>query len=62
MDDDLVFARNLELQGLALPADRRTSVATALARQIAAERTATATIPFEAEPAGFTRALEDGAR
>ena len=58
MNDEAVFTRNLELQGVPAAGGRTAAVAAVLARQIAAERAATDQLAFEDEPAGFTRELE----
>lgn len=62
MDDATHFADALVLQGLNVPAARHAGVAEQLARQITAERAATAQLEFEVEPATFFQILEASAK
>ena len=57
-----LFSSLIDAQGLLVSDARRPTIEATIARQIAIERRATAALPFEAEPAVFTRVLVSGAR
>ena len=59
--DDL-FRELLARQGVALAPERVEALARTLAAQLEAERAATRALPFEVEPASFTRVLEGAGR